>query len=96
MKTGTFEAFADKNESVSKSPVFRGFKHVSRMIASTSQTVTSMSTPFARDLEKYRSDCERIRFQGGQKAEGDAVDGSNPQQPEESAHGGSPGLLGRK
>ena len=79
----TFEAFADKNESVSKSPVFRGFKHVSRMIASTSQTVTSMSTPFARDLEKYRSDCERIRFQGGQKAEGDAVDGSNPQQPEE-------------
>ena len=55
-----FENGPGANQVAAKSPVFRGFKHVSKMLANVSHAGSSGSTPFSRDLEKYRSDSERI------------------------------------
>ena len=63
-----FENGVSRNQVATKSPKFRGFKHVSKMLATVSQTGLSGSTPFSRDLEKYRADSERIRFDGGVKS----------------------------
>ena len=72
----TFDAVGENTQTTSKSPVFRGFKHVSKMLANVSHTGSSQSTPFARDLEKYSSDCEKLRLQGCQVVQG-VEDGSD-------------------
>ena len=41
------------------------------MLANASHTGSSGSTAFSRDLEKYRADSERIRFDGGTKSRGE-------------------------
>lgn len=66
-----------ENQSSSKSPIFRGFKHVYKILASVSPTVSSTSTPFKRDLEKYRSDSEKMMFQAGQRVVGEAASGAS-------------------
>ena len=67
-----FENGPGANQVAAKSPVFRGFKHVSKMLANVSHAGSSGSTPFSRDLEKYRSDSERIRHEAGSKSGGEA------------------------
>ena len=42
------------------------------MLANVSHAGSSGSTPFSRDLEKYRSDSERIRHEAGSKSGGEA------------------------
>ena len=54
------ETVGEGDSDASKTPLFRGFKHISSLLASAQSNDKAKSTPLTRDLELFRAEMHRV------------------------------------